>query len=85
MARKKSTLKGRNVKQDQDHKGRLPPEDQLGKEKRRRREIGQREESTCILAILYRTKYINNNYPLAGELRIPCTLSDTLLVHALQR
>ena len=39
------------------------------------------------MAISYGTKYVNRNYPLAGELRIPCTyiLTDTLLVHGLQR
>ena len=46
-----------------------------------RKEEGERTErmeererrSTAILAIFYRTKYINSNYPLAGELVIVCT------------
>ena len=36
--------------------------------KEERREVGQREERTYILAILFQTKSINNDkYPLAGE------------------
>ena len=52
------------------------------------RQRGWRTErtGTNVLAILYRTKYINNNYALAGELRTLCTnmINGTLLVHELQ-
>ena len=46
-----------------------------------------RERRGTILALLYRTKYFDSNYPLAGELRIRCMyiMTGTLLVHELQR
>ena len=54
------------------------------KKRRETRQSGGIAERT--MAILYRTKYINNNYPLAGELRIPCTyIWIGLLVQALPR
>ena len=64
----------------------LPAEGQPGERKKRggrqdRKDDRQRKESTYILAILYRTNGINNNYPVAGELRILCTyiLTDNLI------
>ena len=49
----------------QAHKGDLPAEGQLGKERKeeedRKEDGGLREESTYILAILYRTKCFNKS------------------------